>query len=40
MDSIFLVPKILGRLQWGHPQLGRQMPVGLVKIGSFDHDLE
>ena len=35
MDSSFLMPKFLIKLEWGHPQRRCQMQVGLVEIGDF-----
>jgi len=31
----FLLTKILVKFQRGHPQLGRQIQVGLVTVGNF-----
>jgi len=35
MDSSVMTPKISAKCQWNHPQRGRQIQVGYVKIGDF-----
>jgi len=35
LDSSFLMPNISTKFKQGHPQPGRQIEVGYVKIGDF-----